>query len=131
MADVDSSTATPTAPRDVDVEKADHAVPSADIDDSEVERETSREESDETTVKYDTLSRQTTEIDDDDPFALFPTMSISMSSTRAPYSRRGTVTTLTRPLTREETMQTLRSVRSRFTEVRSEFDENVYGMLDG
>jgi len=80
--------------------------------------------------KDEALSRQETHMmDDDDPFALFPSLSISMSSTNAPYVRRGTITSLGRPLTRAETMETLKSVRSRFTEVRNEFDENVLQSL--
>jgi hypothetical protein len=72
------------------------------------------------------LSRPTTNIDDDDPFALFPMLSLTMSSTRGRHDlRRGTLTSLGRPLTRQETLQTIKTVRSRFTEVRSEFDENA------
>lgn len=74
------------------------------------------------------LSRRATGVYDenDDPFALFPTLSITMSSTRGHGNRRGTVSTLGRPLTRQETLQTIKTVRSRFTDARSEFDENVF-----
>jgi hypothetical protein len=72
------------------------------------------------------LSHPTTNIDDNDPFALFPMLSLTMSSTHGRYDlRRGTLTSLGRPLTRQETLQTIKTVRSRFTEVRSEFDENA------
>jgi hypothetical protein len=72
------------------------------------------------------LSRPATNIDESDPFALFPVLSLTMSSTRGRQDlRRGTLTSLGRPLTRQETLQTIRTVRSRFTEVRSEFDENA------
>jgi len=76
--------------------------------------------------KEESISGSQTETwDFDDPFAIFPSLSLTMSSTHGPFSRRNTVTTLGRPLTRQETTQTLKSVRSRFTAVRSEFDENV------
>jgi len=91
--------------------------------------ETSQDGTVATEAKENPLARKSTDFedtDDDDPFGVFPALSITMSSTRAPYSRRSTVTTLGRRLTRQETTQTLKSVRSRFTEVRSEFDENVY-----
>lgn len=78
-------------------------------------------------VKNEGLSRPTTNVYDDaeDPFAFFPTLSISLSSTQGPWVRRNTTTSLGRQLTRAETLQTIKTVRSRFTDARSEFDENV------
>jgi hypothetical protein len=73
----------------------------------------------------------------DNPFGLFPAITLSMSSTKAPHrmsiasrGRRSTGGTIGRPLTRAETRQTLRTIRSRFTEVRDEFDENVRKLHD-
>lgn len=118
--------------REIDLEKGDHAAQSnSTLDEttvSTIDFQKPPEGSVDENLKEDPLSRTTTGATNyggDDPFALYPTLSISMSSTRAPISRRNTGTTLSRPLTREETRNTLRSVRSRFTEVRSEFDENV------
>jgi hypothetical protein len=109
-----------------DLEKADHAV--LPPGDAPPPKEDFRN-SEKTHIENDNdepLSRQPTDyIDYEDPFALFPALSVSMSSTQGPRLRRNTVTTLGRPLTREETMQTLRTVRSRYTDVRSEFDQHV------
>lgn len=112
-----------------DLEKADHAAQLTESDganistlaplgDNSDNETTSRKEEEYT-------GEEAEDLDDDDPFSLFPALSITMSSTKAPYSRRSTMTSMGRPLTREETRATLKSVRSRFTEVRSEFDENV------
>jgi hypothetical protein len=129
MPDPNSAPAAQTAQRELDLERGDHAIQTTDLDGSKLpgsEVQSSQEGSISTNEKMEGLSRRaTSDSDDDDPFALFPALSISMSSTRGPFVRRNTTTTLTRALTREETMQTLKSVRSRFTEARSEFDENV------
>jgi hypothetical protein len=113
-----------------DLEKGDHAVPQSDVEKTSARSDESPGMVDDTISgdpEDDSLSRPTTNVwDDEDPFALFPRLSVSMSSTRGPWIRRNTTTTLGRHLTREETMQTIKSVRSRFTEARSEFDENVY-----
>src|SRR5579859_4503474 len=98
-----------------DLEKGDHAVlPSGGALDATPASasQNSQEETDSASAKEDALSRRSTGVfDENDPFALFPALSISMSSTRGPaFDRRNTATTLTRPLTREETMQTLRTV---------------------
>jgi hypothetical protein len=123
---------TETERRDGDLEKGDHAVRPSDLDQTVISTTTSQSPTDteasmKDKVPDDSLSRTTTSATQyaDDPFALYPTLSVSMSSTRGPVSRRNTVTTLSRPLTRQETINTLKSVRSRFTEVRSEFDESV------
>jgi hypothetical protein len=112
----------------VDLEEAgtdihnDHAVPEEKPSPTSAPSEASQEG----TMAPEEKDRARKLVDDeDDPFAFFPRLSITMSSTRGPFSRRNTVTTLGRRLTRQETTQTLKSVRSRFTEVRSEFDENV------
>ena len=126
----EESASTETARREGDLEKGDQAVASGNLDDgitSTIHSESPTDDSITENLKDQSLSRTQTGATDsaEDPFALFPALSITMSSTRAPFSRRNTATTLTRPLTREETRNTLKSVRSRFTEVRSEFDENV------
>lgn len=115
-----------------DLEKGDHAVRPRDVGETVTPTVTSQSPTDtEGSIKEkipdDSLSRTTTSATQyaDDPFALYPALSLSMSSTRGSFSRRNTATTLSRPLTRQETINTLKSVRSRFTEVRSEFDENV------
>lgn len=130
MADAPHSSSESRTTNATDLEKADHAAQSTNLDGADIStpglegadddhltsmtREV--EDSGETSEKLD---------DDDDPFSLFPALSITMSSTQAPWARRMTTTSMGRPLTREETRATLKSVRSRFTEVRSEFDENV------
>ena len=112
-----------------DLEKGNHAVHPIDDVEKNGDRPdgspSSREDSD---VKMEGLSRPTTNMLDDaeDPFAFFPSLSISMSSTRGPWVRRNTTTSLGRQLTRAETLQTIKTVRSRFAEARSEFDENVH-----
>jgi hypothetical protein len=120
----------PPPPKTVDLEKADHAAKStADVDEADGLPKESRSSNDEVesgNLENEALSGPTITItDDEDPFALFPTLSVSMSSTRAPWARRNTASTLGRRLTRAETLQTIKTVRSRFNEARSEFDENV------
>ena len=118
-------------PHTEDLEKGNHAVhPNDDVEitgDQPDGTPISREDNMTDHVKNEGLSRPTTNVLDDaeDPFAFFPTLSISMSSTRGPWVRRNTMTSLGRQLTRAETLQTIKTVRSRFAEARSEFDENV------
>jgi hypothetical protein len=129
----EASASTETARREEDLEKGDHRSQNGDLEEtvapiSESESRTEGSLNGNENPKDDPLSRTTTGAtpDDDDPFSLYPRLSLSISSTQgAPFSRRNTAITLTHPLTREETRNTLKSVRSRFTEVRSEFDENV------
>jgi hypothetical protein len=109
---------------------SDHAVPANEADKlAEHKIEASNSQGDESSIagnKNGEPSRPVTNIDENDPFALFPMLSISMSSTHGPrHTRRATVASLGRPLTRQETLQTIKTVRSRFTEARSEFDENA------
>jgi len=138
MADPDETTrsaASPAAATDDLAPNADHAAPvlPAHEDSQERKQETPTSQEDTSSLngnKHDDLSRpltNITNIDENDPFALFPMLSLTMSSTRGrpQHMRRDTLTSLGRPLTREETMQTIKTVRSRFTEVRSEFDENA------
>ena len=130
MAEADPSKAdlTPTGNNDIDLEKGDHAVQSEDVNEAGVRSEESGSSTEDGVPTPNTKIEGLPEsdaFDTEDPFALFPALSISMSSTRAPYQRRNTTTTLGRPLTREETLQTIKTVRSRFTDARSEFDENV------
>jgi len=127
----EASASTVTARREEDLEKGDHPSQNGDLEETVApisESESHTEGSLNGNLKDDPLSRTTTGAtpDDDDPFSLYPRLSLSISSTQgASFSRRNTAITLTHPLTREETRNTLKSVRSRFTEVRSEFDENV------
>ena len=116
------------------LEKGDHAVQATDITEPHIQSNdasrNSRDESLSGDAKDEDLSRldtTVTEIDELDPFALYPDLTVTMSSTRGPgiMSRRNTVTTLGRSLTRQETIQTLKTIRSRVTEARDEFDENV------
>jgi hypothetical protein len=108
-----------------DLEKGDHTNV-ADGANGQTEASRSADEIPTVNLENEALSRLSTNVaDDENPFAFFPQLSVSMSSTQGPWLRRNTTTSLGRPLTREETRQTLRTVRSRFTEVRSEFDENV------
>ena len=127
----EASVSTETTRREEDLEKGDHQ-PSQNGDLEETvapisESESHTEGSLNGNLKDESLSRTATGAtpDDDDPFSLYPRLSLSISSTQGAFSRRNTAITLTHPLTREETRNTLKSVRSRFTEVRSEFDENV------
>ena len=129
-----SETETTNADAPTDLEKGDHAVKGKDVPESHIQGDNptpnSKDESLSGDAKDEDLSRldtALTEIDEFDPFALYPDLAITMSSTRGPgiMSRRNTVTTLGRSLTRQETLQTLKSIRSRVTEVRDEFDENV------
>ena len=118
---------------DGDLEKGDHAVQTPDPNESQIQSEeaapNSTDESLSGEAKDEPLTQLDTtfsEIDEDDPFALFPSLAITMSSTRGPgISRRNTTTTLGRPLTRQETIHTLKTIRSKVTEAREEFDENV------
>ena len=130
MKESNSSNTTSEPPDDKDLEKGDravHPVGSEETNTQSTEPESPKDDSPSGNIKDEALFQPSTNtFDDADPFAMFPTLSISMSSTRGPWMRRNTTTTLGRPLTREETMQTLKTVRSRFTDARSEFDENVY-----
>lgn len=115
-----------------DLEKGDHAVQDVDeaIDPMDDAR-SSKDDSLSGNLKNKSLSEPTTDyMDSEDPFALFPTLSVSMSSTRGPWIRRNTASTLGRQLTRAETLQTIKAVRSRFTEARSEFDEHAYHLAN-
>lgn len=104
--------------------ESDHAAqPIAGVDETNRPPEESRSSREDSISESGALSPPV--IDDEDPFALFPTLSVSMTSTRGPWMRRNTASTLGRQLTRAETLQTIKTVRSRFAEVRSEFDENV------
>jgi hypothetical protein len=129
MDDVQHSSTESQSTNVVDCEKGDHAVQPNDMEGTNISAiESHRTDDDEisTTRNEEEYSGEKVDpTDDDDPFALFPALSLTMSSTQAPFMRRNTNASLGRPLTREETMQTLKSVRSRFTEVRSEFDEHV------
>jgi len=126
MADPRAANSVPEVQHDRDLEKADHAVPRSDND---VEKLPGTEEqqsfTEETTQPADKNDIDFSLVDEEDPFALFPTLSLSKSSTQGPWMRRNTTTSLGRALTREQTRETLKTVRSRFTEVRDEFDENV------
>jgi len=129
-----SETETTNATAPTDLEKGDHAVQATDIAEPHIQSNdaspNSRDESLSGNAKDEDLSRldtTVTDIDELDPFALYPDLTVTMSSTRGPgiMSRRNTVTTLGRSLTRQETIQTLKTIRSRVTEARDEFDENV------
>lgn len=112
----------------VDLEKGDHAVQSQDVSEKGVRAEEPAGSIDPGMPRTNTKVEDVSEagLDEfEDPFALFPALSVSMSSTQAPFMRRNTTATLGRPLTREETLQTIKTIRSRFTEARSEFDEHV------
>jgi hypothetical protein len=134
MDDVQQSSTESQSTKVVDCEKGDHAVSPNDMEGANISAMQSHRTEDDTISatrneeKYSGEKIDTN--DDDDPFALFPALSLTMSSTQAPSMRRYTTASLGRPLTREETMQTLKSVRSRFTEVRSEFDEHVHPLCD-
>jgi hypothetical protein len=115
----------------IDLEKGGHPVP----DPLELPR--SRSTWSDSSTEYDDSRRASAMTDSTigNPFGLYPQITLSMSSTKAPHAlslissrrtRRGTLGSLGRSLTREETRQTLRTIRSRFTEVRDEFDENVF-----
>lgn len=115
-----------------DLERADHATQGNDPQESPVESAGKTANSGDEILSGDAkdepLSRLSTtaDVDEDDPFALYPNLSITMSSTRGPGIRRNTAISMGRPLTRESTIQTLKSVRSRVAEARDEFDENVH-----
>src|SRR5271154_2782434 len=130
MADPNTLTSVPEPTQDTtDLEKADHAVlpiNNAEKDPGTEEQRSSSEEITPATAKIEAESPSEFDLlDESDPFALFPTLSLSKSSTQGPWMRRNTTTSLGRALTREQTRETLKTVRSRFTEVRNEFDENV------
>jgi len=138
MADPNETTpvaASPPAATEDIAPDADHAAPTMPALEGSQERKDEGPTSQDVTSsldgeKRDGLSRpatNVTKIEENDPFALFPTLSLTMSSTKGHplHMRRDTLASLGRPLTREETMQTIKTVRSRFTEVRSEFDENA------
>jgi hypothetical protein len=130
MGDVPHSLSESRTTNVTDLEKADgdHAAQSTNLDGPDISTLglQGADEDDLTSTAREEYSGEKSEtLDDDDPFSLFPALSITMSSTQAPWERRMTTTSMGRPLTREETRATLKSVRSRFTEVRSEFDENV------
>ena len=126
MADPNATTSVPDLQQDTDLEKADHAVPPNNNDLEKLpgteEQHSSGDEGTPPAAKNDADFDL---FDESDPFALFPTLSLSKSSTRGPWMRRNTTTSLGRALTREQTRETLKIVRSRFTEVRDEFDEHV------
>jgi len=133
MADPNKTTpfaASPPAATEDIAPDVDHAAPTVPANEGLQEVPTSQDVTSSLDDKRDGLSRPATnitKIEETDPFALFPTLSLTMSSTGGHplHMRRDTLTSLGRPLTREETLQTIRTVRSRFTEVRSEFDENA------
>src|SRR5271170_575422 len=126
MADPNTTIAVPDLQQDIDLEKADHAVPPNNNDVEKLSgTEEQRSSSEETTQPAGKNDADFDLFDESDPFALFPTLSLSKSSTQGPWMRRNTAISLGRALTREQTRETLKTVRSRFTEVRDEFDENV------
>ena len=129
MADSNKGTGVSEPQQEADLEKGDHGVPpnnGAEKDQGADVPGASSEETAHSKVNHDTSSQSNFELlDEADPFALFPTVSLSKSSTQGPWMRRNTTASIGRALTREQTRETLRSVRSRFTEVRDEFDENV------
>jgi hypothetical protein len=133
MGDMQDSSTESQSTNVVDLEKGDHAVQPNDVEEANISAIASHNTENDTILtvrKEEEYSGDKIDpIDDDDPFALFPALSLTMSSTRTQFMRRNTTTSLGRPLTREETMATLKSVRSRFTEVRSEFDEYVYPLV--
>jgi hypothetical protein len=111
-----------------DLEKTDPAVQSSQDTVDNIPPEESRSSREDNIAgdgNDEAFSQPPTNLVEDDPFALFPTLSITMSSTRGTWVRRNTASTLGRQLTRAETLQTIKTVRSRFAEARSEFDENV------
>jgi len=129
MAEPNTAISIPETAQDRDLEKADHGV--LPIDDAEKhpgteeQRGSTEEISPATDESEAKLPTDFDLLDESDPFALFPILSLSKSSTQGPWMRRNTTTSLGRALTREQTRETLKTVRSRFTEVRDEFDENV------
>lgn len=129
MAEYENGTPKLAAAETSDLEKGDRTIRQSVADGTSGQTEKvsgSKNEMAPANLEDESLSRPNTNVaNDEDPFAIFPRLSVSMSSTQGPWVRRNTTASLGRPLTREETRQTLRTVRSRFTEVRSEFDENV------
>jgi|SRR5277367_6137213 hypothetical protein len=129
MAESNTATTSAEPTEDTDLEKADHAVLPINNVENNPGTEEQRSSSEENTPATDQTEAKVPSdfdlFDESDPFALFPTLSLSKSSTQGPWMRRNTTISLGRALTREQTRETLKTVRSRFTEVRDEFDENV------